>query len=153
MDYFRFPTLGSRAGKLAWVAVVPFYWATAFILAAAVPQVSNLGGFIAAACILQFSYTFPPLLHMGYKIQKAALQTGEGFDPATGHTVRLDGGVKRWMRGYKDGWMLNTFHVFFFLGSLVTAVLGIYSSILGMIESYASDATTSFGCNSPVLGE
>lgn len=138
---------------MAWVAVVPVYWASAFILASAVPQVSNLSGFIAAACILQFSYTFPPLLHMGFKIQKAAMQTGEGFDPATGQTVRLDRGFKRWMRGYQDSWMLNTFNLIFFLGSVVTAVLGIYSSILGMIESYASNATTSFGCNSPVLGE
>ena len=152
MDYFNFPNLGSHAGKICWIVVVPCYWAVAFIIASAVPQVSNLSGFIAAACILQFSYTFPPMLHVGYKIKLGALQSGEGFDPASGQTVRLDGGVKRWMRGYKQYWMLNTFNMIFMLGSLTTAVLGIYSSILGMKESYASNASTSFGCDSPVLG-
>ena len=152
MEYFKFPNLGSRGGKIAWVAVVPVYWAVAFILAAAIPQVSNLSGFIAAFCILQFSYTFPPLLHVGFKVKLNALQDGEGFNPDTGETVRMDGGVKRWIRGYMKGWALNSFNVIFVLGSLATAVLGIYSSILGMIKSYASDASTSFGCDSPVLG-
>ncbi|KAL2042703.1 hypothetical protein N7G274_004462 [Stereocaulon virgatum] len=151
MELFRFPTLGTKAGKLAWIGVVPVYWAIAFILAAAIPQVANLSGFIAAACILQFSYTFPPFLHLGFQIQKAAIQSGEGFDPATGQTVRHDNGMKRYIRGFKMNIMWNSFHVFFFLGSFVTAILGIYSAILGMITSYATGATSTFSCNSPVL--
>lgn len=152
MELLKFPSLGTRAGKLAWVVVVPFYWAIAFILAAAIPQVTNLSGFIAALCILQFSYTFPPFLHFGFQIQKDAIQSGEGFDPATGQTIRHDRGMSRYIRGYKRNILWNTFHVVFFLGSATTAVLGIYSAIKGMIDSYASGATTSFGCDSPVLG-
>lgn len=152
MEFLHFPPLGRRAGKLCWIAVVPVYWALAFIVAAAIPQISNLSGFIAALCILQFSYTFPPFLHVGFRVQHDALQEGEGFDPATGQTHRHDGGWKRWVRGYKKAWLVNTWNLFFMLGSLTTAVLGIYSSVLGMIESYASDASTSFGCDSPVLG-
>ena len=151
MELFRFPSLATKAGKLAWIGVVPVYWAIAFILASAIPQVSNLSGFIAAFCILQFSYTFPPFLHIGFQIKKAAIQSGEGFDPATGQTVRHDNGMKRWIRGYKKDFALNTFHMIFFLGSFVTAVLGVYSAIVGMISSYATGATTTFSCNSPVL--
>lgn len=152
MELFKFPSLGTKAGKLAWIGVVPIYWGIAFLIASAIPQVNNLSGFIAAACILQFSYTFPPFLHFGYQIQKASIQSGEGFDPATGQTVRHDNGTKRWIRGFKQNILWNTFHIFFFLGSATTAVLGIYSAIIGMIASYGSGATTQFSCNSPVLG-
>lgn len=151
MDFFKFPSLGTKAGKLAWIGVVPVYWAIAFVIASAIPQVNNLSGFIAAACILQFSYTFPPMMYLGFQIKKGAIQSGEGFDPATGRTIHLDGGMKRLIRGYKQNMLLNSFVLFFFLGSLTTAILGIYSSIVGMIASYASGATSTFSCNSPVL--
>lgn len=152
MEFLRFPTLATKGGKLAWVVVVPVYWGLAFVVASAIPQVSNLLGFIAALCILQFSYTFPPLLHTGFMVQKAAIQSGEGFDPATGQTVRHDKGMTRWIRGYKHNVPWNTFNLIFMLGSATTAVLGIYSAIKGMIDSYATGATTTFSCNSPVLG-
>ena len=151
MELFKFPSLGTKAGKLAWVAVVPVYWAIAFVIASAIPQVNNLSGFIAALCILQFSYTFPPFLHFGFQIQKAAIQSGEGFDPATGQTIRHDSGMTRYIRGFKQDIIWNTFHVIFFLGSATTAVLGIYSAIVGMIQSYGEGVTTTFSCNSPVL--
>lgn len=151
MEWCRFPSLGTKAGKLAWVGVVPVYWALAFVIASAIPQVNNLSGFIAALCILQFSYTFPPFMYVGYLVQKAAIQSGEGFDPATGQTVRHDKGMTRYIRGYKQNLLLNTFLIIFFLGSFVTAILGIYSAIVGMIQSYSTGATTTFSCNSPVL--
>ena len=36
--------------------LVPIYWALAFIVAAAIPQIANLTSFVGAACILQFTY-------------------------------------------------------------------------------------------------
>ena len=149
MDYFRFPDLGAKGGKLAFVAVVPIYWGLAFIIAAAIPQVSNLQGLIGAACILQFSYTFPPLLMLGYLTKRDAMLPGEGFDPATGRVVRHDQGIKRLMRGLKKRWALNGFNAIFFLGSLVTAILGIYSAVIQIKASYAAGASTSFSCNNP----
>ena len=149
MELLRFPSLGTKGGKLAWVAVVPIYWTIAFVLAAAIPQVNNLSGFIAAACILQFSYTVPPLLHIGFQAQKAAILSGEGFGPATGRTVRHDGGLTRWTRGFKQNLLWNLFNLIIFLGSATTAILGIYSAIKGMIASYGTGATTTFSCHSP----
>jgi len=43
-DIFHFPNLGTRPGKLLWIAVVPVYWGLAFVVDAATPQVSNLSG-------------------------------------------------------------------------------------------------------------
>ncbi|KAL9037799.1 MAG: hypothetical protein Q9214_005544, partial [Letrouitia sp. 1 TL-2023] len=142
MELFKFPSLAVKSGKLIWVAVVPIYWAAAFVIAAAIPSFSNLQGLIAAACILQFSYTFPPLLMIGLQSQKDAIQDGEGFDPATGQTTRHDSGFSRWMRGFCKSLFLNLWYLFFFLGSVVTAVLGIYSAIVGLAHAYAETAVS-----------
>ena len=149
LDYFGFPDLGAKAGKLAFVAVVPVYWGIAFIIAAAIPQVSNLQGLIAAACILQFSYTFPPFFMLGYLIKRDAMLPGEGFDPTTGQVVRQDKGWNRMMRGFKKHWAMNGFNIVFFLGSAVTAILGIYSAVVQIKTSYAGGASTSFSCDNP----
>ena len=150
MDLFKFPSLTTKKGKYLWCGVVPIYWGTAFVIAAAIPQVGNLSGLIAAACILQFSYTFPPFLMLGYRIKKDAIMEGEGFDATTGRTVRHDRGFARWRRGYMKSWMLNTFHIIFFLGSTATAILGIYSAVLGIISAYGAGSPPSFSCRSPV---
>ncbi len=151
MELLKFPSLSTRAGKLVWVVVVPVYWAVAFIVAAAIPQVSNLSGLIAAACILQFSYTFPPMIMLGFQVKKDALQAGEGFDPATGRSTHHDSGFARYRRGYMKKFLFNTFNLVFFLGSCVTAILGIYSAAKGMKDAYAAGAPPSFSCRSPVL--
>ncbi|KAL9613542.1 MAG: hypothetical protein Q9167_001927 [Letrouitia subvulpina] len=150
MELFKFPSLAVKSGKLIWVAIVPIYWGVAFVIAAAIPSFSNLQGLIAAACILQFSYTFPPLLMIGLQSQKDAIQDGEGFDPATGQTIRHDSGFSRWMRGFRKSLFLNLWYMFFFLGSVVTAVLGIYSAIVGLIHAYAETAVSGFSCTNPI---
>lgn len=150
MELFKFPSLAVKSGKLIWVVVVPIYWAVAFVIAAAIPSFSNLSGLVAAACILQFSYTFPPLLMIGLQSQRDAIQDGEGLDPATGQTIRHDSGFSRWMRGFRKSLFLNLWYMFFFLGSVVTAVLGIYSAIVGMIHAYAETAVSGFSCTNPI---
>lgn len=66
-DLFRFPLLESRVGKWIWVASVPIYWTLAFVVGSAIPQVALFSAFVAAACIMQFTYTFPPILVRGHK--------------------------------------------------------------------------------------
>ena len=149
MDLLGFPALSVRSGKLLWVAVVPVYWALAFIIATAIPQVSNLSAFIASACIMQFSYSFPPFLMLGYHIKRDAYLDGDGFDPATGAVVRQDSGVRRYVRGFMKKPILNTWHIIFFLGSLTVAALGMYSSIVQLRAQYGLNPGTSFSCNNP----
>ncbi|KAI0086112.1 hypothetical protein BDY19DRAFT_380379 [Irpex rosettiformis] len=41
--------------------MVLLYWSLAFIVASAIPRVQTISGLVAAVCIMQFTYTFPPL--------------------------------------------------------------------------------------------
>lgn len=150
-ELFNAPPLTSRAGKLLWVALVPAYWVIAWVVCAAIPQFSYISGLVGAVCILQFTYTFPAILAFGFQIQKDAMIPGtEIFDPATKSYSYVDRGFKRWVRGFKVKWHLNTFNFIYFLGALCTAALGIYSSCLGLISAFSGNsAATSFGCGSP----
>ncbi|KAJ5811580.1 hypothetical protein N7474_007881 [Penicillium riverlandense] len=148
-DVFHLPPLDHRLGKWLWVALVPIYWVLAWVVAAAIPQISNLTSFVGAACILQFSYTFPPLLRVGYSVQNDAILPGEVFDPHTGQALRVDSGWKRWARGFKKQFALNSFDVIYFLAALGTAGLGIWASVIGMHEDFAGSALTPFTCKNP----
>ncbi|KAF2121933.1 oligopeptide transporter protein [Lophiotrema nucula] len=150
VELFNAPALDQKMGKIFWVFLIPIYWATAFVLAAAIPNFSNLSGFVAALCILQFTYTFPPLLKLGCDIQYHAIMADEGFDPATGVTKRNDQGMKRWIRGAKKMWYVNLWNLIYGCGALVTAALGMYASILGLKAAFASGHTTAFSCAGPL---
>ncbi|KAL8696837.1 MAG: hypothetical protein Q9201_007452 [Fulgogasparrea decipioides] len=150
MELFGFPSLARKKGKILWIPLVPIYWALAFVVAAAIPSFSNLSGLIAAVCILQFSYTFPPFLMLFHAAQRDSIQDGEGFNPTTGQTIRRDSGMSRWMRGLRKNAVLNAFNAFFFLGSLTTAVLGVYSAVVGLISAYRETAVSGFSCKNPI---
>jgi hypothetical protein len=131
------------------IDLVPIYWSLAFILSAAIPQISNLLTFVGALCILQFSYTFPAILMVGYNCQNDSILPEETFSPTTGLPVRVDSGVNRWMRGFRQKLLLNTFDTFYFFGALACCGLGLYSSITGMITQFATTDIKPFSCNSP----
>lgn len=152
IDFFGFPRLASKGGKMAWIVVVPVYWGLSFIIGAAIPQVTQLQAFVGALAILQFSYTFPPMLITGFLTLRDAMLPGDGFNPATGQTVRQDAGFSRLRRGFSKRLLFNAFNVFVFLGSLATSILGIYASILGMIKAYSSGSSSSFTCTNLVAG-
>jgi len=145
------PPLTSRSGKMLWIALVPLYWAIAFVVCAAIPQFSYISGLVGAVCILQFTYTFPALLAFGYQIQRDGMTPDEHFDPNTRIYHKIDTGFRRFWRGFKVKWWLNSFNLFYFLGALCTSALGIYSSVLGLISAFnGSSAASSFGCTPPV---
>lgn len=165
------PELTERRGKWIWAALVPAYWyvpsyifkilkadtvairSLAFVIASAIPQFSNVSGLVGAACILQFTYTFPPLLKLGFDIQVHSLLPGEGFNPVTKLASQQDKKLKRWLRGVKKEWYFKLWLLIFFLGSAATAALGIFSSIKAIITGFTgSRAVTGFGCESPLGG-
>ena len=150
MDLFGFPSLAQKSGKLIWIVFVPIYWTIAWVICAGIPSVSNLQGLIAAVCILQFSYTFPPFLMLCHCAKRDAIQDGEGFDPSTGQTIRRDSGLLRWMRGLRKNAALSAFNLFFLLGSLTTAILGIYSAAIGLKAAYSETAVSGFSCTDPI---
>lgn len=73
----------------------------------------------------------------------------EEFDPRTGIANRVDSGWRRWMRGYKKKFALNTFDVIYSLAALSTAGLGLYASGTGMHETFTSTSVTPFTCKNP----
>nr|POE90114.1 hypothetical protein CFP56_20581 [Quercus suber] len=150
-DVFHLPELDKTTGKWIWVALVPIYWSLAFVLAAAIPQISYLSAFNGAATVLQFSYTFPPILFLGYIVQVDAMQGETPFDPAAGIIQRKDHGFKRFMRGYMKRPFLNSLNIVYCLGALATAGLGMYSSIIAMHASFANPdlSIKAFSCDSP----
>jgi hypothetical protein len=153
IDFCRAPPLTKRSGKIIWVIIVPIYWSIAFIIAGSIPNFFGLSSLVASLCILQFTYTFPPMLYIGYAIKVGAALPGEGFDPITGVVTRHDSGPRRWIRGFfKNRWWLNTWHVIFFLGALVTAALGAFSAIEALIAAFKEPQIDAFTCHSPVQG-
>lgn len=153
MDLFRAPPLTTRAGNILWSIIVPIYWTVAFIVAASIPDFFGLVSVVAAFCIIQFCYSFPPLLALGYFSQRDAIRSsqGEGFDPTTGQVIRNDSGIRRFIRGFLGGpWYMNVFNVFYLGGALATAGLGAYAAIQGMIDVFANPQLNAFTCTSPL---
>ncbi|KAI9662449.1 MAG: hypothetical protein M1821_008616 [Bathelium mastoideum] len=156
MDLFNAPPLTAKVGKVLWIVLVPIYWSIAFIVAAAIPDYFGFVTVISAATLIQFTYTFPPMLSLGYNIKLYAMKTsdGDGFDPTTGTVIRRDTGLKRWIRGFFSGGPLNvvanTSHLLYTLGALVTSGLGMYAAIEGMIVAFENPQVNSFSCTSPL---
>jgi hypothetical protein len=73
----------------------------------------------------------------------------EDFDPRTGIANRVDHGWRRWMRGYKKKFALNTFDVIYSLAALATAGLGLYASGTAMHDTFISTSITPFTCKNP----
>uniref|UniRef100_A0A0W0FFB4 Amino acid transporter transmembrane domain-containing protein n=1 Tax=Moniliophthora roreri TaxID=221103 RepID=A0A0W0FFB4_MONRR len=156
--WLKGPPFMSRRGKMLWPIVVVLYWSLAFIVGSAIPQVQTISGLIAAICIMQFTYTFPPLLLLGYQIRVFAEGYGdhvatrnpnEPRDDDPGDTWR---NLSRWKRGLFGGGngYFNLFNLILFLGSASMACLGMYGSGTSIRETFKHGAATSFGCKSPV---
>lgn len=137
LDILGFPTLSTRTGKIIYACIVPVWWAIAFIIAAAIPDFFGLVSVVSASTLLPMTYVMPGFFALGFDVQKNAirLERGEGFDPTTGRVVRHDGTVRRLVRGFFSGGILqvctNIWHVLYFLASLATSGLGLYAAIIG----------------------
>jgi hypothetical protein len=150
-EIFNAPPLNTKAGKYLFASIVPIYWSLAFVVAAAIPDYFGFVSVIAAFCIVQFSYSFPPVIHLAYTMQKNAIRAEEGFDETTGETRRSDHGIKRLIRGFfADKWYINVWHVIHAGGALATAGLGAYAAIDGMIEAFKIPQVNAFTCTSPL---
>lgn len=136
-DWFKAPPLTTKKGKFIYAAIVPFWWSTAFIIAAAIPDYFGFVSIISASMLLNLTYTIPPFLALGYDIQRNAMreENGDGFDPASGRVSRTGTMTQRYIRGFMSGGPLavarNVWHVFYFLASLSMCGLGMYAAVQG----------------------
>jgi hypothetical protein len=140
IDIFHAPLLITKRGKFLYAAIVPIWWAIAFVIAAAIPDYFGFVAIISSSMLLNLTYTLPPFFALGYDIQRNAIQ-GSGFDPTTGQTLRSENTVKRWIRGFLSGGSIqvakNVWHVLYFLASLSMCGLGMYSAIVGEWLAFA----------------
>lgn len=153
IELFRGPDLSQRKAKFLWVPFVIAYWAIAFVVASGVPQINNISSLVSAVCIMQFSYSFPPLLHLGYMVQQDAMAADGPFDPVTNTANRIDTwrDWSRWKRGLMRQWYFKLFNLLLFLGGLATSGIGIYSSVTAIVAGFQQrGAATSFGCTAPI---
>lgn len=150
--YFKAPELHTRKGTFIWTFLVIGYWAVAWVLGSAVPNIASLSTLIGAACILQFTYTFPPLLLLGHWMQTDACKGDEPWQPGVPeYSNRVDSwrDFSRWKRGFKKHWYAKTFLFLIFLASLSLCGLGCYAGIESAIDAYKKKNTTAFSCRAP----
>jgi amino acid permease len=153
-DWFRGPPLMSKRGHLIWSIMVIVYWGLAFVVGSAVPQLEYVSSFIAAVCIMQFSYTFPPILRFGYDVLVDAMAEDAVFVPGQGTSGRVDTWAdnSRWKRGLFTGrvWfkLFNFILFWVFLGVAIFGAWGSTTQIINAFHTYG--APTSFGCVAPV---
>ncbi|KAJ6020292.1 hypothetical protein N7499_003573 [Penicillium canescens] len=151
-EIFHFPAITTTKGRWIWYTLGPLYWVIAFIVAASVPNMGGISGLVGALLILNFTYTFPALLNIGFNCQLGSQLPGEGFDPTTRVTTRHDNGWKRWVRGYFKRWPVNTASTVYFMGGLVLSGMGAWASIEALIVFFSGEGSvaTSWGCAIPV---
>jgi hypothetical protein len=129
---------------------------TAFIVGSAIPQVQTITGLIAAISIMQFTYSFPPLLRLGYDIITDAMAADGAYVPGCGAQFRADtwSNWSRWKRGLFGGRVVfKTFNLIIFLGGMAMACLGMWGAGKQIQATFqSSGAPTSFGCKSPLQG-
>jgi len=154
VDWFGGPPLMTTKGRYIWSTLVCFYWAVAFIIGSAIPQVQTINGLIGAAGIMQFTYTFPPMLRFGYDVISDAMAADKPYNPATNQSNRVDTWKdwSRWKRGLFSGrWYFKLFNFCLAFAALAMAGLGLWAAGESVKATFAiSSAATSFSCKSPV---
>lgn len=90
LELFGAPPLTNKYGKYIFAVSVIVYWTVAFIIGSSIPQFSNISSLVAAVCIFQFSYTFPPFMILGYVMQRSALTGDRPYDVNNPHGSRVD---------------------------------------------------------------
>ncbi|KAG2036564.1 transmembrane amino acid transporter protein-domain-containing protein [Suillus americanus] len=154
VELFGFPRLTATWGKYYFAICVLVYWSIAFVIGSSIPLFSDLSSLVAAVCIFQFTYTFPPFMILGYCMQLDATKGDRQFNVNNPHAHRVDtwGDLSRWKRAFftKNGF----FHVWNFvltLACLSCAILSAYSAVSSIVTSFdSSHSATSFSCHSPL---
>jgi len=155
-DWMKGPRLMTPKGRIIWTILVCIYWVAAFIVGSAIPQVQTIVGLIAAIAIMQFTYSFPPLLRFGYDVITDAMAADAAYVPGTGSQCRTDTwkDKSRWMRGLFGGRVLfKFFNLVVGLGGLAMACLGMWGAGEAIKATFQlAGHATSFGCRSPLQG-
>lgn len=137
MDLFGAPPLITKRGKMFYAMIVPIWWSIGYIIAAAIPDYFGFVSVISAATVMQFTYSFPPMIALAYDIRLNVMKStvGEGFNPQTGQITRRYSGMQYWIKGFFAGGTLqvamNIIHVLYAIGAWAMTGLGMYAAVMG----------------------
>ena len=137
MELFNAPPMITKRGKYLYATIVPVWWIIAFVIAASIPDYFGFVSVIAASTLMNLTYSIPPLIALGFDLQRNAIkfEQGEGFDPSTGAVKREGSTWARYRRGFLAGGPVrvaqNSWHVIYFLASLAMSGLGMYAAVMG----------------------
>ncbi|KAK4050041.1 hypothetical protein OIO90_005231 [Microbotryomycetes sp. JL221] len=155
-DLLRGPPLMSKNGRFTWSALVILWWGVAFVVGTAIPSVGALSGLVAAICIFQFTYTFPPVMALGLMMHQDAAVQDEEWTKSVTNPRKADSwyNFSRWRRGFFGGsWKrvsLKSLALFTFIAALATDGLGLWATGTVVREALSSGGSTSFSCTAPV---
>ena len=153
--YLRAPSLVSRRGKIIWPFLVIGYWLISWVIGVAIPSIATLGTLVGAAAILQFTYTFPPMLILGHWMQSDALEGEQPWEPGMAPGANRTDTWKqasRWKRGFRKYWYVKIALFLYFLAALANAALGIYSGAMQAKDGFSGHVIISFSCKTPNEG-
>ncbi|THC89425.1 hypothetical protein EYZ11_011126 [Aspergillus tanneri] len=154
-ELLHFPIITTKKGRILWLILGCVYWIVAFIVATAVPNLNGISSLVGAFLILNFTHTFPVFLYIRFRCQMGAALPGEGFDPShptTGITTRHDNCWKRWIRGFKKNWHINTLSILYFLAGLACSGMGSWAAIEDLIEIFGPGGTVATSLATLVSG-
>ncbi|KAF9481935.1 hypothetical protein BDN70DRAFT_802535, partial [Pholiota conissans] len=153
---FHGPRLMTHKGRIIWSSLVFAYWSLAFVIGSAIPQVQSISALIAAVAVMQFTYSFPPNLRLGYDVITDAMAADNRYTPGTGSAARIDTWRKwsRWKRGLFGGRVFfKLFNFILFLERPAMACLSMWGageSVKATFKMSGAATSTSFGCKSPL---
>lgn len=150
-EIFGLPPITTNSGKILWWSLGPVYWILAFVIMMSVPQFPAFTNFVGGLFSLNFTYSFSGMMYLGYLIQDGARLPGEGFDPVTGETTRLDSGYKRYFRGFIKSWKLAIPILIFTGCGLATSGMGTWAAVLALEAVFGpgGSVVTSWTCTNP----
>ncbi|KIW37740.1 uncharacterized protein PV06_09736 [Exophiala oligosperma] len=150
-EMLHMPAITSKRGYMFWLILGPLYWIIAWIFSMSVPNFAGITGLVGGLFSLNFTYSIPAIMYVTFVIQKGAALPGEGFDPYTGETTRLDSGFKRYVRGLRKTWWYSIPAILFACGGLASSGMGSWAAIQGLKEVFGPGGTiqTSWGCAGP----
>lgn len=147
-ELLHLPSITTKKGRVLWYLTGPFYWILALVVAASVPQFNGISNLVGGLFGVNFTYSLPGIMYAAYKIQGGAKLDGEGFNPETGATVRHDGGLRRWVRGYMKTFIPSTLAILFSMAGLATSGMGTWAAIEGLKQLLGpgGQVATSWSC-------
>ncbi len=122
-------TMMLKKVKIFWAITVPIYWILAFIGTMCIPYWLGITKLVSGFGVLAFTFAFPFLLCIGYRIKRDYILPEETWRPEVGEATLHDKGLHQWMRSYLKRPVFNTFNFALLLAGAAIFALDVWFSV------------------------